>query len=108
MSNTGSAMPLSQPREEALFAAALERPLGERGAFLDGACHGDEALRQRLEALLAAHEQTDALPPPPAGDARATLKVEPACELPGRMIGRYKLLEQIGEGGFGVVYMAEQ
>ncbi len=44
----------ARPREEALFTAALERPLTDRVAFLDGACHGDAALRARLEALLVA------------------------------------------------------
>ena len=52
-----------QQREETLFAAALAKPLAERAAFLDGACHGDAALRTRLEALLAEHEQSDELTP---------------------------------------------
>ncbi len=101
-------MPTPQQREEAIFAAALERPLAERVAFLDGACHGDPALRQRLEALLAAHEQSDSLPSPPAEAAQPTLKLEPVDEALGQRIGRYKLLEKIGEGGCGVVYVAEQ
>jgi len=53
MSNYGSPRPGAE-REEALFAAALQRPASERAAFLDGACHDDAALRGRLEALLAA------------------------------------------------------
>src|SRR3989441_9574572 len=105
-------MPTPEQREESFFAAALERPVPERAAFLDGACRGDPALRQRLEALLAAHEQTNALPPPPAEastrPAQPTIKIEPVDEALGRMIGRYKLLEKIGEGGCGVVYVAEQ
>src|SRR6266446_5284460 len=119
MSNPGSAMPTPQPREETLFAAALERPLAERASFLDGACEGNPPLRQRLEVLLAAHDQPDALPPPPteaarlraeasARQARSTIRMEPVDESLARIFGRYKLLEKIGEGGCGVVYVAEQ
>jgi hypothetical protein len=67
---------MNPSREEALFAAALEKPTTERSAFLDGACHGDEALRQRLEALLAAHEQTEgalAEPAPAVAPIETTL-----------------------------------
>ena len=98
-------------REEALFAAALERPAEKRSDFLDGACLGDPALRQRLEALLAAHEQPETLLTTQADAARPTLKVDLAeapDEAVGQTLGRYKLLEQIGEGGCGMVYVAEQ
>lgn len=54
-------MPSPQNREEALFQAAVQLTGAERAAFLNGACLGDHALRQRLEALLAAHEQPDTL-----------------------------------------------
>ncbi len=96
-------------REQALFAAALDRAAEKRTAFLDGACHGEPALRQRLEALLAAHEQ----PAPELGDdSETTVKnnegIRDLDEAVGQTIGRYKLLEQIGEGGCGVVYVAEQ
>ena len=56
MSESQSAMPSPQKREEALFQAAAQLAGAERAAFLDGACLGDAALRQRLEALLAAHD----------------------------------------------------
>jgi eukaryotic-like serine/threonine-protein kinase len=102
-------------REEALFAAALQRPSSERAAFLDGACHGDPALRARLEALLAANEQPNELlgdDAAPAEGAAPTMKIEfveePADEVIGQKIRRYKLLERVGEGGCGVVYVAEQ
>ncbi len=83
-----------------------------RAAYLTGACGTDDALRQRVEALLRAAENAgDFLEEPPtglSGDAAPTVRVETLSETAGDKIGRYKLLQQIGEGGCGVVYMAEQ
>jgi hypothetical protein len=83
-----------------------------RAAYLDGACGMDTALRRRVEALLRAAESAgDFLEKPPTGLAAgdgSTLVVTGFNEKPGDRIGRYKLLQQIGEGGCGVVYMAEQ
>jgi eukaryotic-like serine/threonine-protein kinase len=104
----------NQPsREQQIFIAAL--PLAtreERSAYLNDACAGDAALRQGVEALLQAYDQAgNSLDPdvtvksPPSTDLPA---VEPFTEKPGSLIGRYKLLQKIGEGGCGVVYMAEQ
>ncbi len=99
--------------EQAIFAEALRRDTAEaRASYLDAACGTDTTLRRRIEALLRAAEKAgDFLEQPPTGlsaDAGSTLLATEPSEKPGDRIGRYKLLEQIGEGGCGVVYMAEQ
>ncbi len=100
-----------QNREAALFQAASELANAERATFLNGACLGDPSLRQRLDALLVAHDGPDELPPGSRPSAKATMKLEFADapdEAVGQTLGRYKLLERVGEGGCGVVYVAEQ
>ena len=100
-----------QNREEVLFALALEKPAEKRAAFLDVMCEGDAALRARLEALLAAHDAPDESLPKTAAAVKATIKLDlsdASDESVGQTLGRYKLLEQIGEDGCGMVYVAEQ
>ncbi len=99
-------------REVALFQAASQLTGGARATFLDGACHGDPSLRQRLESLLAAHEASAGV----LGDEPVREVLAPPLDMPkgladeaiGATLGRYKLREKIGEGGCGTVYVAEQ
>ena len=108
---------------ESIFLAALEKgSADERAAYLNEACAGDEDLRRRVERLLNAHPKVGSFLEKPAAPATAspparligedpgatTEQTRPITEGPGTQIGPYKLLQQIGEGGIGAVYMAEQ
>src|ERR1044071_4540554 len=125
MNASNSPMNPDPQREAALFQAAAQLTSTARASFLTNACHGDAALRQRLEALLAAHDQpagvlADGPAPfgvPPSGGpaslpakagtpntpaAKATMKLEltdAPDETVGHKIGRYKILDRVGEGG---------
>jgi eukaryotic-like serine/threonine-protein kinase len=114
--------------DEDLFHLALEMPIGERSTFLDQACSGDVDRRRRVELLLRSHETPDSFLAGPLVNPRAiadldlglTADVEPGtpeeritgarppAEGTGSQIGPYKLLQPLGEGGMGTVYLAEQ
>jgi len=103
---------MNATREEALFALALTKSTAERAAWLDRECGDDQALRARLDALLAAHDHPEGVLGETAPEAKETLKLEfadePRDETIGSTVGHYKVLQNIGEGGCGAVYMAEQ
>src|SRR5438309_2365015 len=96
-------------RVDSIFlAAAAKATPEERSAYLDDACGGDQELRQRVERLLAAEPKVGSFLEAPAPGCVATVDATEVSERPGTVLGPYKLLEQIGEGGFGMVFMAEQ
>src|SRR3974377_1212654 len=98
-------------REEQIFQQALALTSAEaQDAYALGACGGDQNLLRRIRALLAAHQNAGAIRflSSRARTTEETLSAEPAGERPGTRVGHYKLLQEIGEGGCGVVYMAEQ
>ena len=94
--------------ESGIFKAAVKLPQDRRAAYLDQACGSDAVLRGEIESLLHAHDtECSFLKDVPAGPA-PTEDYQPIAERPGTVIGPYKLMEQIGEGGFGLVFVAEQ
>ncbi|MFN2622812.1 MAG: protein kinase [Chthoniobacterales bacterium] len=108
-------------REVLVFNAALQLPANERVGYLTETCGGDIKLHSHIAALLKAHEQAGAFLQEPADRPRASStagsaqqgtagrsRLEPPAEINGDHVGPYKLLQQIGEGGCGIVYMAEQ
>src|SRR5215468_2826715 len=98
---------------EAVFNAAVALPPADRPSYVAGACGANQQLRQRVEALLRAHDAPEGFLPEKPGVPAASIPFPTGMaasltEQPGDMIGRYKLREKIGEGGCGIVYLAEQ
>ncbi len=101
-------MSAEQNKEERIYTEALSKTPEERKAYIEEACGNDKALLERIKALLKSREEAGSFLDGALFSADVTLDQLPLAEVPGTIIGRYKLLEKIGEGGFGVVYMAEQ
>ncbi|UCC22721.1 MAG: protein kinase [Planctomycetota bacterium] len=92
-----------------IFSEALEiTDTAKRAAYIEQACGEDNDLRAEVEALLSAHEGGGNFLKPPVCGADATVEESAVVEGPGTRIGRYEVLELIGEGGMGLVYLAEQ
>src|SRR5262245_16636051 len=101
-------MPENQPQVDEVFHEALDRAAGQdRARYLDGACGGDLELRRRVERLLRAASEAGNFLEAPAQDLSPTVD-PPSVERPGVVIGPHKLIEQVGEGGMGSVWMAQQ
>jgi len=100
------------PNIKSVFLSAVELPPEQRAAFLDEATAGDATLRRLVQAMLKAHDDPDSFLSQPAFEFAPTVDVPftepPLLEGTGTIIGPYKLLQQIGEGGMGTVFMAEQ
>jgi serine/threonine protein kinase/tetratricopeptide (TPR) repeat protein len=93
--------------ESGIFKAAVKLPPEERAAYLEHACGGNAPLRAEVESLLRAHDSSGSFLAEHPSPEQAT-DYQPSAERPGTVIGPYKLIEPIGEGGMGTVWMAQQ
>jgi eukaryotic-like serine/threonine-protein kinase len=94
--------------ESGIFKAAVNLPPDRRAAYLEEACGSDAELRGEIDSLLRAHDTAGSFLEDDSAGCGPTAIYEPIIERPGTVIGPYKLMEQIGEGGFGLVFVAEQ
>jgi serine/threonine protein kinase/Tol biopolymer transport system component len=100
---------VSKKSPDEIFNRALVlKDAEEQAAYLDEACAGDATLRAEVEALLRWDHEAGGFMDDPDRDPMTTLEAAPIPDITGTVIGRYKLLEKIGEGGMATVYMAEQ
>ena len=91
---------------EQLYHGALDRDASQRASFLDGACAGDESLRQEVESMLAQEQSAEGLPAPDLETAAKVIVEDGPSSLIGRQLGAYKVLSLLGAGGMGEVYRA--
>src|SRR5438132_452155 len=98
----------SPMNDESIFAEAIAKAAPERPSYLEAVCRGDADLRDRVEALLRAHDNPDPFLEGPSPEPAPTIEAPVTIGHAAAIIGPYKLLQQIGEGGMGTVYMAEQ
>ena len=91
-----------------LFHSALERAPQERALFITEACAGDEALKREVESLVKSHERAESFIEQPASDVAAELLAGGRVKLAiGEQIGHYTIMAQLGVGGMGEVYLAQ-
>src|SRR5262245_3190797 len=101
-------MAVDPKRVKEIFMAVSEAAPGERAALLDRECGGDAELRQRVEALLQVHEEPDSFLRKPRAESTAAYQPALGLQVGQTFAGRFKLREELGHGGMGVVFVADQ